>query len=247
MKTTRQQAMMDLLRQSSSLTTDALAERLGVSRETIRRDLSELQENGQILRSHGRARVLARGQNGELPFQSRLKSHYAHKSDIARHALAWVEAGMTLALDASSTCWFLARQLPDMPLTVFTNSHPLCTELAKRPQIRLISSGGVLQREAGYYENPALLSLVKSLEIDLFIFSCEGIDRDGTMWDSGEHNAALKAMLIRRASQSLLLLDKSKFNRANEVRIGPLSDVTHLISDAEPALTRQLLLRPCIP
>jgi DeoR family L-fucose operon activator len=70
-----------------------------------------------------------------------VKSHYAHKSDIARTALAWIDEGMTIALDASSTCWFLARQLPNMTLTVFTNSHPVCVELGRRERIQLISAG----------------------------------------------------------------------------------------------------------
>jgi DeoR family L-fucose operon activator len=128
----------------------------------------------------------------------------------------------------------LARQLPDIPLTVFTNSHPVCMELGKREKIRLISSGGELQRQYGYYVNPALISQLKTLEIDLFIFSCEGVDRSGVMWDPSGHNARFKSLLLKRSSQSLLLMDKSKFNRSSEVRIGPLSDVTHLISDAEP-------------
>ena len=235
MKVARHQRIVALLAQSHSLTTDELAAMLGVSKETVRRDFSELQQQGKIQRSHGRARAIRHNHQGsEAPFLSRQKSHYAHKSDIARHALAWIEEGMTIALDASSTCWFLARQLPDIPLTVFTNSHPVCMELGKREQIRLVSSGGELQRQYGYYVNPALVSQLKTLEIDLFIFSCEGVDRHGVMWDPGGHNARYKSLLLKRASQSLLLMDKSKLNRASEVRIGPLSDVTHLISGADP-------------
>lgn len=235
MKVARHQHIITLLAQSHSLTTDQLAAALGVSKETVRRDLSELQHQGKIQRSHGRARAIRRdNQDNEAPFQTRLKSHYAHKSDIARHALAFIDEGMIIALDASSTCWFLARQLPDIPLTVFTNSHLVCTELGKREQIRLISSGGELQRQYGYYINPSLFSQLKTLEIDLFIFSCEGVDSRGTMWDSNAYNASYKSLLLKRASQSLLLMDKSKFSRSSEVQIGPLSDVTHLISDAEP-------------
>ena len=149
-----------------------------------------------------------------------------------RTALAWIDEGMTIALDASSTCWFLARQLPNMTLTVFTNSHPVCVELGRRERIQLISAGGQLLRQYGYYVNPALFSQVKSLEIDLFIFSCEGIDNDGVLWDSSANNAAYKSLLLKRAAQSLLLIDKSKFDRSGEVRIGNLRDVTQIISDA---------------
>lgn len=233
MKAARQQAIVDLLINYKSLTTEALATRLNVSKETIRRDLSELQTQGKVLRNHGRAKYIHReNQDSGDPFHIRLKSHYAHKADIAREALAWIEEGMTIALDASSTCWYLARQLPDIPVQVFTNSHPICQELGKRERIALISSGGQLERKYGCYVNPSLISQLKSLDIDLFIFSCEGIDGGGDLWDSNAINADFKSILLRRASQSLLLIDKSKFNRSGEARIGHLDDVTHIISDA---------------
>lgn len=118
---------------------------------------------------------------------------------------------MVIALDASSTCWYLARQLPDCNLHVFTNSHPICQELAKREHLQLISSGGTLERKYGCYVNPSLISQLKSLDIDLFIFSCEGIDSSGALWDSNTYNAGFKSILLKRAAQSLLLIDKSKF------------------------------------
>ena len=142
---------------------------------------------------------------------------------------------MTLALDASSTCFHLARQLPDIALTVFTNSLPICHEMAKRERITLFCSGGTLERKYRCYVNPALVTLLKSLEIDLFIFSCEGVDEQGVMWDPTPHSAGFKSQLLGRASQSLLLIDKSKFQRSSEVTIGHLSQVTQLISDAQLA------------
>lgn len=138
---------------------------------------------------------------------------------------------MTLALDASSTCYYLAKQLPDVEITVFTNSLRICQALAKRQRIQLISSGGLLQRKYACYVNPAILSQLKALEIDLFIFSCEGIDGRGGLWESNAYNADFKALLLKRAAQSLLLIDKSKFNRAGEIQIGTLDDVAQVISD----------------
>lgn len=233
MKAARQQAIIALLINHKNLTTEALSSELNVSKETIRRDLSELQAQGIIIRYHGRAKYLHReSQDRADPFHTRLKSHFAHKADIAREALAWIEAGMVIALDASSTCWHLARQLPDINLHVFTNSHPICVELGKREHIQLISSGGRLEHKGGYYINPTPLSQLKLLEIDLFIFSCEGIDSSGGLWDSSTVNAELKSLLLKRAAQSLLLIDKSKFNRSGEARIGHLDNVTQIISDA---------------
>lgn len=234
MKEARQQTIIDLLIQHHSLTTDVLSTQLNVSKETIRRDLSELQAKGKVLRNHGRAKYIHReNQDSGDPFHIRLKSHFTHKADIAREALEWIEAGMVIALDASSTCWYLARQLPDIDIQVFTNSHPICLELGKREQIQLISSGGKLERKYGCYVNPSLISQLKLLDIDLFIFSCEGIDSHGGLWDSNRVNAGFKSLLLKRASQSLLLIDKSKFNRSGEARIGHLDEVTHIVSDTQ--------------
>ena len=210
---------------------DVLSTQLNVNKETIRRDLSELQAQGKVLRNHGRAKYIHReNQDSGDPFHIRLKSHFTHKADIAREALEWIEAGMVIALDASSTCWYLARQLLDIDIPVFTNSHPICLELGKREQIQLISSGGKLERKYGCYVNPSLISQLKLLDIDLFIFSCEGIDSHGGLWDSNRVNAGFKSLLLKRASQSLLLIDKSKFNRSGEARIGHLDEVTHIVS-----------------
>ncbi|HCB1764825.1 MULTISPECIES: L-fucose operon activator [Citrobacter] len=234
MKAARQQAIVDLLTNHKNLTTETLALQLKVSKETIRRDLSELQAQGKVLRNHGRAKVIHReNQDSGDPFHMRLKSHYA------REALAWIEEGMVIALDASSTCWYLARQLPDINIHVFTNSQPICQELAKREHLQLISSGGRLERKYGCYVNPSLISQLKPLEIDLFIFSCAGIDSDGALWDSNATNADFKSILLKRAAQSLLLIDKSKFNRSGEARIGHLDDVTHIISDTPLIETMQ--------
>ena len=213
---------------------DVLSTQLNVSKETIRRDLSELQAQGKVLRNHGRAKYIHReNQDSGDPFHIRLKSHFTHKADIAREALEWIEAGMVIALDASSNCWYLARQLPDIDIQVFTNSHPICLELGKREQIQLISSGGKLERKYGCYVNPSLISQLKLLDIDLFIFSCEGIYSHGGLWDSNRVNAGFKSLLLKRASQSLLLIDKSKFNRSGEARIGHLDEVTHIVSDTQ--------------
>nr|WP_193152366.1 L-fucose operon activator [Enterobacter ludwigii] len=220
--------------QHHSLTMDVLSTQLNVSKETIRRDLSELQAQGKVLRNHGRAKYIHReNQDSGDPFHIRLKSHFTDKADIAREALEWIEAGMVIALDASSTCWYLARQLPDIDIQVFTNSHPICLELGKREQIQLISSGGKFERKYGCYVNPSLISQLKLLDIDLFIFSCEGIDSHGGLWDSNRVNAGFKSLLLKRASQSLLLIDKSKFNRSGEARIGHLDEVTHIVSDTQ--------------
>ena len=234
MKSTRQQDILTLIAQQETLKVDELAARYQVSKETIRRDFHHLQERGLLIRQHGRAKGIKLGvpDSGDS-FNTRVKSHLYSKADIAAQALTWIGEDMVIALDASSTCWYLAKKLPDIPLTIFTNSVRVCHELEKKAHISLVSSGGTLQRKYACYVNPAMFSILKNLEIDLFIFSCEGIDDDGMMWDSNASNAEFKSILLHKATQSLLLMDKSKLRRKSTVKIGPLQWVERVISDAE--------------
>lgn len=243
MKNVRHEELVKLVEQYNYLTTQHLAHLLEVSQETVRRDLRVLQKQGKIVRQHGRAKRINRDANesGD-PFTARLKSHLNSKEDIAHRALAWIVPEMVIALDASSTCWYLARLLPDIPLTVFTNSERVCHELAKREHIQLISTGGFLERKYACYINAPLAAHLKTLEIDLFLFSCEGVDSNGTLWDTRSWNAEYKTQLLKRAAQSLLLIDKSKFDRVSEVRIGERTDVTEIITEGEgcPLMTGKL-------
>ncbi len=232
MRNERHQKIMDLLHHHESLTTTELSVVLQVSKETIRRDLRFLQEHGYLLRLHGRAKSLNREtqDNGDS-FNMRVKSHFSSKSLIAQQAVTWINEGMIIALDASSTCWYLAKQLPDINITIFTNSIRICHELSKKKNIQLISSGGVLYRKYACYISSSLITQLKNLEIDLFIFSCDGIDANGDLWDSNIDNAEFKEILIKRALQSVLLIDKSKINRKSEIRIGNRSNITDIISN----------------
>ncbi|MGB7803302.1 L-fucose operon activator [Buttiauxella sp.] len=234
MKAERHQELVQLVEQYNNLTTQQLAQLLDVSQETVRRDLRVLQKQGKVVRQHGRAKRINRGADESSdPFTARLKSHLNSKADIAHRALAWIVPGMVVALDASSTCWYLARLLPDIPLTVFTNSERICHELGKREQIQLISTGGVLQRKDACYIKAPLAAHLKSLEIDLFVFSCEGVDSNGTLWDTRSWNAEYKTLLLKRSAQSILLIDKSKFDRVSDVRIGERVDITEIITEGE--------------
>lgn len=233
MKNTRHEELLSLIAEHDVLSVNQLSQHLNVCRETIRRDLSELQEQGLILRRHGKAKRIIKQDDIGIPFNHRVKSHYSDKDDITRQALAYIETDMILALDASSTCWYLARKLPDIALTVFTNSLRILHELERRQNIQVISSGGALQRKDESYVNPSLFSLLKHYDIDLFMFSCEGLDKSGELWDSNETNADYKAMLVKKSAQSLLLLDKSKVWRQGVSRICSLQDVDIIISNRE--------------
>ena len=137
----RQREIVSLLAAQGSVRVNELAQRFDVTEETIRRDLDKLEGEGRLVRSHGGA--VAALEN-ESPHWQREFGHAAEKEAVARAASYLVESGDILILDASSTSWFLARRLPDVPLTVITNSLQIALMLAERATCKVICPGGTL-------------------------------------------------------------------------------------------------------
>ena len=132
-------ALADLLEQNPVLTVDDLARRFNVSAQTVRRDFQYLEQRGLITRTYGGA-VARNGDplSHERTFLAREAERSAQKQAIARVALALVEPGATVIMDASTTALHLARALPpDIELTAIVNALPVGTELSRRPNILL--------------------------------------------------------------------------------------------------------------
>jgi DeoR/GlpR family transcriptional regulator of sugar metabolism len=220
-----------------------LARDLEVTEETIRRDLRSLSEQGLLKRTHGGA-VSLNDEDGhvDLPYDHRHALQTAQKSAIARAALEMVEPGSVIALDASSTCCQLARILPDQPLTVVTNSLVICTLLATRPNIEVISTGGTLDPDALAFFGMHASRTLERLNIEKLFFSCRGIDLVRGLSEANDRHAALKMRLIDSAQRRILLADSTKFGVSSTVYFASVDLVDHLITDAgdDPAVRERI-------
>lgn len=232
MKVVCQQVIVDFLIIYSILIIEMLLKQFNVSREIICCDLSELQVQGKVLCNYGWVKVIYQcSQDSGDFFYMCLKSYYVYKVDIVCEVLVWIDEGMVIVFDVSFICWYFVCQLLDCLLYVFINSQFICQELVKCDQIMFICFGGILQWKYGCYVNLVLIFQLKLLEIDLFIFFCEGIDLQGVLWDFNVFNVDFKLILFKWVVQLLLLIDKSKFNCFGEVRIGYLDDVMYIVLD----------------
>lgn len=230
MKQQRQRTILALIDSQQSLATNALAAKLGVSIETVRRDIRELHQQGKIIRQHGKVKGLAddNSDNG-LSFVDRFRRHARNKKDVVTQVLSQIKPEMCIALDASSTCWYLSKQLPDIPITVITNSFRICCELEKKENITLICTGGMLVRKySSFFINSDAISTIKSKQIDLFIFSCDSIDNLGNIWDTNNGNAKFKKYVFGWAKNKVLLIDKSKIGSRGELNLFNLNEVTSI-------------------
>jgi DeoR/GlpR family transcriptional regulator of sugar metabolism len=214
-----------------------LARLLHVTEETIRRDLRLLAEQGRLIRTHGgalSADTRAQGNAGshiDLPFTQRDSVQMLQKQAIAAAACRLVSPGEVIALDASSTVCEMARQLPDIPLTVITNSLAVCSILCDRAQVNAVCTGGVLDADAMAFVGLRAEKALDSFNISRFFYSCRGIDMDRGVSEANDRHAALKLRTLELAAQSVLLADTSKFGIASSVFYMPADSVELLITD----------------
>ena len=207
-----------------------LALTLNISVETVRRDLTYLAKQGLIHRIHGGA-ISVKSKDIGVSFQSRQRTHSEAKKSIANHAIPYIFEGAVIGLDASSTSWHFAQLIPDIPCTVVTNSMHNITALVGKSNIRTIATGGVYSAKYDAFYGPLSEQLLQRLHIDIGIFSCSGIDSDGNIWESNELNGSIKRKMMDASGQKLLLLDSSKFERKNLIKLADLSQIDILISN----------------
>ncbi|MEM8782882.1 MAG: DeoR/GlpR family DNA-binding transcription regulator [Planctomycetota bacterium] len=212
-----------------------LARRLDVAEETIRRDLKTLADRGVLVRTHGGAMPASAGADGAAHGRS-FAQRQAERSDakraIVRRALGFIEPGMVVALDASSTAAELARLLPDAPLTVVTNGLAVCNLLGVRKQVEVICTGGVLDADAQAFTGLPAEDAVGRFNVAVCFCSCMGLDPKRGMSEVDVSQASIKLRMIESAAKTVLLADASKFGVSSHVFTAPATAVDTLITDA---------------
>lgn len=242
----RHRLIVELLGQRGVMRVNEIAQATRVSRETIRRDLSELERKGILNRSHGGALAAenplptTRAAASALPvedsqgsFQQRTLLHSEGKMRVARKALQFLQPGQTIVLDGSSTSWFLARQMPEMALTVITPSIRILQTLMSRRSLHLVGLGGDFSpTEESFFGETASRTL-REYAIDTLFFSCQGLERDSGLYAGTEAHAA---------RQTVALVDGSKLGRTGVARIGGLGELDCLITEkfADPLLEKEM-------
>jgi len=225
----RQREIVSLVDRERSVRVTSLARLFRVTEETIRRDLETLEADGKLVRSHGGA--VSRIGALETPFAEREISFAGEKSAIAREAVKLVEEDDTILIDASTTALQMARLLPDMPLTVLTNSMQVCVELTNRPRMRVVCTGGTLSPPSLSFVGFRAEQMLGEYHVNRLFFSCSGIDFEHGLSDINESQAVLKQRMMAVAEHAYLLIDKSKFGVKSLKRFGKLGDVRTIITN----------------
>lgn len=220
----RHQRILELLKQSGSLRVTQLSQMCCVTEETIRRDLVKLEENGQLIRSHGGA-ILANEQQQELSYLERESIYVHEKKMIAREAIKYIENKDTISLDASTTAWYVAKILPDIPITVLTNSVRVVLMLSKKENINVISTGGLLRKRSLSYVGRLTEEALAKYHVHKAFISCKAVHPSRGFSESNEPEAEVKKQMIKSSDQTIMLVDYSKFDKQAFAQVAPLDKV----------------------
>jgi len=204
----RHQLILRALRTEGPLTISALAEHVGASAATIRRDLIRLDEEGLLSRVYGGAAPMA---DKDDPFADVATVHVAEKDAVAERCAKLIQDGETVLLDIGTTAHRLARQLRGRRLTVITSNLAVFEELVDDQVVELVLLGGVVRREyrslVGYLTEDNL----RQVRANRLFLGTSGVRPDGQVMDTTVIEVPVKRAMIAASDQVVLMADAGKF------------------------------------
>ncbi|WP_144744211.1 DeoR/GlpR family DNA-binding transcription regulator [Enorma burkinafasonensis] len=230
----RRRYIQEELSQMGKVVVSELSSKLGVTEETIRRDLERLEVDGVLKRTYGGAIPNpVKRQTPDVQFYKRAVQRVAEKRTIARNALPLIEGMRTIAADSSTTTAEAVKMVKDRSdLTLLTNSTVAFQEL-EDSKISVVSTGGEFHRGTLSLRGEAAKSAIKRYRVDALLFSCMGID-ENAVFDSRPEESEIKRALIEQAAKVILLADHTKFSQVAFVRVTTLDRIDYLVTDEEP-------------
>ena len=229
----RQRKLLDILKARKAAQLDELAQALGVSGSTVRRDLEAMESEGQVRRTHGGALYVGqeRTPGPTWALAARMQEHPEAKQAIGAYAASLVQPGMTLLLDGGSTVVYAARQITARPLQVVTTSLPIANLFKDDEQVELLMVGGSLYPRTEVTVGAIATGTLAELHADLLFFSLGGIYEQAA-FNINLSMARVEQVMMQQATRSIMLMDASKFGRKSLVRVCGLEDVEHIVTDA---------------
>lgn len=226
----RREEILNILEKSGSISVEKLSKLLYVSPPTIRRDLSYLEEEGKVHRTHGGV-VLRETAEREIPLLLREDSNSKSKQIIAQKATEHIKDGDVIFLDASSTAAHIVPFLSRFnDIIVVTNSPKTSIKLGSQ-NIKNYCTGGLLLPHSIAYVGNETEKFIESINADILFFSSRGYTEDGFITDSSVEESAVKKAMIKNSEKTFYLCDNSKRNKKYMYNICQTEDVDAVISE----------------
>lgn len=227
----RKRQMTEYVRMKEIASVQELAQLFHVSESTIRRDLKDLEEAGQLRRTHGGA-VFIEDDNLEPPFVEKEDRFRLQKIAIAKAAAKLIRDGDTILLDSGTTTYFLAKELKGFNrLTVVTNSIMVAQQIAMQQGIELVLTGGTLRHPTLSMVGPIAERTIESIRVDKSFIAMNGIDPVGGLTTPNIGEAEMKRKMMQIGTRTILLFDHSKYGKKTFAKVADFTEVDHYITD----------------
>ncbi|MFL6119055.1 DeoR/GlpR family DNA-binding transcription regulator [Actinophytocola sp.] len=239
----RLSTLLDLLGQRGKVDVDDVAAELSVSAATIRRDLDHLADQQLLTRTRGGA--VPNNVAYDLPLRYRTARHASEKERIGRAAAAAVARGSVVGLNGGTTTTEVARALALLPelngvdeptVTVVTNALNIAAELAVRPHVKIVLTGGVARPASFELSGPLATHILEEITMDVVFLGVDAVDPVHGAYAHHEGEASINHLMAQRARRVVVVADSSKLGLYAFARICPPPAIDALITDhAAPA------------
>src|SRR3984885_6881875 len=208
-----------------------LAEELGTSEDTIRRDLRELAQGGKLQRVHGGA-LPASAAVGDLKVREQVST--SDKSELGRAGASMIRTNQVVILDGGTTALQVPCHLaPDLRATIVTHSPTVAVEAAKHPCVDIIMLGGRLFRHSMVNVGAAVIDAASRLRADLYFMGVTGVHPKAGLSTGDAEEAAVKRALHERAAETIVLASAEKLMAASPFLVIPFTEVSLLVVPAK--------------
>lgn len=230
----RQEQLLSLVRQGGVKSIETLAAELGVTAQTVRRDVQRLSEAGAISRFHGGVRA-AGSTTENMAYQHRETLNAEAKARIGRAVAAQIPNDCSLILTVGTTTYAVARALHEHKgLRIVTNDIAVGRLLAANRDCEVHLCGGIIRARDNAVVGEAAVEFIHQFRVDLAVIGVAGIETDGSLRDFDYREVKVTEAVIAHARQVWLVADASKFERRAMVQVAHLSQVHSLFTDAAP-------------
>ena len=231
----RRLQISEMVRQHGSVQVTALAQRFGVSMQTVRKDLRYLAERGVMARAYGGAidSSVVGAPQAEPQYESKRTSHLDQKRRIGQRAAALVKPGATVAIDSGTTAIQLAEALPNIEVTVVTNDFGVLAALTPKSNIHIVMLGGELRRKNMAFYGGLTVEALDALHVDMLFLGVDGFDLERGITTHYEPEAMLNRLSVEASRLVVAITDSSKFGRVCLHRIIAVDGLDVLITDSD--------------
>lgn len=226
----RKRAIVEYVSEQDGCSVEALADEMGCSRATIRRDLTDLEERELVERSHGGA-VPVTSVGGETAFREKKIQNLESKTAIAEYAAEEIHQENVVFFDSGTTTMEVAKQAPsDDSFIGVTNSPLIALELREQGgEVQL--TGGSLRQRTLALVGPTAEQFIESSNFDVAFIGTNGIDDEGFLTTPNAEEARMKELMIENSTRVVLVSDGRKLGERSFKRFGTLDDVNVFVTE----------------